>query len=201
MTENPYKDDLSRFAVTFTRSVVAWNNAENAARRILEDFGGGGFGIRVVTAHLNANALRDALRTLSALFTDDALPHLSSLSNHVAHFTEGFDILRHYRNFYVHSLLGMGQKPGEPETFHGYLHAIEARGRLAYVEQYIETADLEKFMRHTLELQEYGSHIRDAVPTDSRNALAAFRETIPVSRLTKPVWPEKVAKLRTFSGG
>lgn len=200
MTDNPYKDDLSRFAVTFTRSVIAWNNAENAARRILEDFGGSGLGVRVVAAHLTSNALRDALRTLCDLFSDPQLPHSSALSGHVAHFTDGFDILRNYRNFYVHSLLGLGQKPDDPAIFRGYLHAIEARGRMAYVEQYVETAELESFMGHTLELKEYGSQIRDAIPADPRSALAVFREAVPVSALSKPIWPEKLAKNRTYSG-
>lgn len=199
---NPYDDDLSRFAVTFMRAVIAWNNAESTARRILIAFGGRGIGLTVAAEHLGSVGLRDALNTLCDLLSGKEAPHTNEVAGHVAHFVEGFDVLRAYRNFYVHSLKFTGKAPDDPKTFRGFLHSVEAKGRFAFVEQDLSTEDLEDFMKHTLALQRYGSEISSAIPggTNALNALAAYANLKPLSSIEKPTWPERLKKHRSYLG-
>jgi hypothetical protein len=56
---NPYDEDLSRFAVTFLRAIIAWNNAENTARSILVAFGGTGIGLSIAAEHLQARSMKE----------------------------------------------------------------------------------------------------------------------------------------------
>lgn len=193
---NPYKEDLSRFAVSFMRAVIAWNNAESTARRILIAFGGKSFGLIVAAEHLGNRALKEALLTLCDTLSDDDAPEVTELASHIAHFVEGMDTLRAYRNFYVHSLKLTGKSPENPKTFRGFLQSVEARGRYAFVSHHLTTEELEHFMVNTLTLEGYGKAIAAAIP-GHRNALHAL-DGEPSPSLHKPTWPGKLKKHRNY---
>jgi hypothetical protein len=201
-TNHPYDDDLARFAVAFMRAVIAWNNAENTARKILLEFGGRGIGLRIAAEHLGSRAMKEALLTLcDALHDPELAPSATELGSHVAHFVEGMDTLRAYRNFYVHSLRFTSKSPDDPTTFRGFLHSVEARGRLAFVEQHLTTGELEKFMFNTMVLEGYGKAISRAMPNSTSLAdLLPGNEPPPLSSLEKPLWPEKLKKHRSYLG-
>ena len=197
-TDNPYDDDLSRFAVAFMRSVIAWNNAEDRARQILIAFGGRGMGLTVTVEQLGSIALRDSLNTLCDALSFDDTPDTVELASHIAHFVEGMDTLRAYRNFYVHALKSTGKAPDNPKTFRGFLHAVEARGRYAFVQQHISMTELEGFMFNTLVLHGYGNAIARSIPGDT-NALAPYAgEPTPLASIGKPTWPKKLTKRRNY---
>ena len=193
--DNPYDSDVARFSVTFTRSIIAWNVAESAARSILMSFSKDGLGLIVATQHLGSIALRDALQTLADMTDDNERPASQEIAQHVKHFVDGMDVLRAYRNFYVHSLLSIGKSPYEVGVFQGRLHSIEARGRYSWVEQTVTVAELERFMVHTLELSEYGAGL--SLNLGPGNALNPAPKP-PLASLQKPLWPEKLKKHRNY---
>lgn len=197
MAENPYKGDLSHFSVTFVRSVIAWNQAEDAAREILQSVSEGGLGMMAAVAHLGSRGLHDSLATVADHWDNPEYAALQESARHIKHYIAGMDTLRAYRNFYVHSLIATGKKPNSNE-FRGFLTATEARGKYAWVRQYVSTHDLVKFMRHCLELAQYGQHI--AANLRKGGALSdLIRPSAPfLSSLEKPTWPEKLTKNRDY---
>lgn len=197
MVENPYDDDVSRFAVTFMRAVIAWNNAETTARDILVSFGGNSIGLRIAAEHLGARSMKDALLTLCDTLAPLDFERSTEIAPHIAHFIEGMDTLRAYRNFYVHSLAYTGRSMSDRDTYIGFLQASEARGRLAWVNEKLTTDDLEKFMVHTLTLQRYGEQLARCIPFKV-NALAGEPPFEPAPLPEKPTWPKKLTKLRSY---
>lgn len=196
MAENPYKDDVSRFCVTFTRAVIAWNGAEDAARLILTGTSKGSIGSLAAIAHIGSRSMDDALLTLADYWNDDATPTLKEASEHICHFIAGLDTLRGYRNFYVHSLRAMGRGRNGDDEFRGVLTATEARGRYAWITQEVRVSELETFMRQCAELESYGSAIANYLTP--ANALLPPSPKQPLSSLQKPTWPGKLKKSRRY---
>lgn len=197
MAENPYDDDVSRFAVTFMRAVIAWNNAETTARDILVSFGGNSIGLRIASEHLGARSMKEALLTLCDTLVPLGFERSTEVAPHIAHFVEGMDTLRAYRNFYVHSLTFTGRMMSDRDTYLGFLKASEAKGRMAWVSEQLTTGDLEEFMVHTLTLQSYGEQLSRCIPI-KLNALAGEPPFEPQPLPEKPTWPKKLMKPRRY---
>jgi len=205
---SPYDDDVAHFCVTFTRAVIAWNTAEDAARNLLLSLSKGGLGAQAAITHLGNIALLDALRTVVSVHTDLVEQGSQEEAEHINHLISGLDIMRGYRNFYVHSIKGIGKKPqggAKVETddhdFVGLMHATEAKGRLAYINQYVTTAELVDFMRRVGQLSTYGNALQNVFA--NRNGLAGALSPPPqlLSSLEKPIWPEKLKKNRSYLTG
>lgn len=143
--------------------------------------------------------MKETLLTLCDSLSDESAPAATDLASHVAHFVEGMDTLRAYRNFYVHSLVSVGPKSKDDPSWQGYLYATEAKGRMAFVNQQVSTEQLEVFMRHTLELKRYGDNIAEAMfePPNVLGQLGKVHGGL-VASLQKPTWPDKLKKHREY---
>jgi hypothetical protein len=201
MPDNPYEDDVSRFAGAFMRAVIAWNNAEEAAREILVAFGGNSIGLRIASEQLQARSMKEALLSLCDALSSVGEQRTKAVAEHIAHFIEGLDTLRAYRNFYVHSLRSTGRHLKDLSTYIGFLHSTEAKGRLAFIKHELTTDDLEQFMNQTLTLQQYGQHISMCIPRElhENNALKLVVKDAQLWPLPdKPTWPDKLRKHRSY---
>ena len=193
---NPYDDDVSVFCVTIVRSLVAWNQAEEMARRILLGLSGGGIGAQAAIVHLGNIPLQNALQTAIASI-HETVPLAAEKRDHIGHFVKGLDALRPYRNFYIHSLRAFGKIPGEIPMFGGLLMDTEAKGRLAHVSQSVTQADLNAWLSASTNLSRYANVI--AAHIDGAAVLANLNAS-PLASLEKPVWPPVLAKTRTYLG-
>lgn len=187
---NPFDDDISLFAVVFTRAIIAWNNVERSAQSVLRSVTNGGVGATAIIAHLGSRGLKEALQTVA-----NSKPEGDELADHIMHLVDGMDIIRAYRNHYVHNLLAVGMKPGSPETFQGKLHVMEAHGKLAWIEEDLSTEKVAAFMQHCLRLSVYGERLAHCISRP--NALELSKARPPLTSLEKPAWPPQLKKNRT----
>ena len=115
-------------------------------------------------------------------------------ADHLRHLVEGFDILRVYRNFYVHNLRAFGRGPEPDSEFTGTLHTIEVKARYSWVQQELTIPELRNFTQHLMELSQYAGEIKIAVGrTNALTALLSAKGK-PLSSLQKPIWPERLKK-------
>jgi hypothetical protein len=189
----PYPENMHEFCVTFTKSVIAWNAAEHAARRILIAVSGKGHvGAVAAITHLGSQGLDNALLTFADAWNDPGSPTLQKVAVYVTHFVDGLGTMRGYRNFYVHSLVAMG--PNDQDDFEGFLFTTEARGRLAWIEQKITIVELEQFMDDCHKLRDFGRELADYLSAVN----GTTTPPMPLSSIQRPTWPEKVKKPRSY---
>jgi hypothetical protein len=115
---------------------VQWNDLEAITQTMLANLVKGDAAIIILTAHMGSVSLLDALRTLSNEYGSE---HIQS---HVSHFLDFFEILRGYRNYYVHSIQATGYDlDGSPL---GHAFSYSARRRLITHVETIALSQLER---------------------------------------------------------
>lgn len=174
---------------------MSWNNAEEAARTILLSLSKGGLGTFAAVAHLGNQSLLDALSTVADDMDDENTPVSREVSKHIKHLLEGLLILRTYRNFYVHSLRSIGESE-DTGKMTGWLYAVEAKGRYAYVVQHLTTEELMRFHNWAHNLEIYAREISNRVSPG--NALLPSLPKKPLDSIRKPEWPNRLQKSRRY---
>jgi hypothetical protein len=194
MTSSPNQNDAATFGVMFTRAVIAWNNAEDSIRYILEGLSKGSLGATIAIRQLGNASLKDAVLVV-AIFLDSVDNEKSKeQADHLRHLVEGFDILRVYRNFYVHNLRAFGRGPEPDSEFTGTLHTIEVKARYSWVQQDLTIPELREFTQHLAELSQYAGEIKAAISRTNALTSLLSAKAKPLSSLQKPTWPEKLKK-------
>ncbi|MCT2557531.1 hypothetical protein N0B51_00905 [Tsuneonella sp. YG55] len=194
MEEPLYENDYAAFCVAYTRAIVAWNNAEEAAREILTSLSAGGVGSTIAIYQLGNASLVDAIRTVCQFIKSIENDLAHERADHVEHFAEGLDRLRSYRNFYVHQTRGVG-KDADHGDYRAILFGLDVKGGYSYIKHELTMADLAAFTRHCFALEQYGQAIARVV---TRNALARYAqpEAKPLASLQKPTWPDRLKRSR-----
>lgn len=136
-----HADLLSKFG----QMISTWNDVEYQWRSSLlrfehpETYKVSGTA-QILAAHLGSLQLLDAAKTLAAeILTGDCQATLREAVTQL-------DILREYRNYYVHGFQGVGWRPdGTPL---GYLLTVGSRGRLVQHDQWFEESDLDILIAH-----------------------------------------------------
>ncbi len=184
------------FCMAFTTSVVAWNNVESAARSILVSLTKASQGAEAAFIHLGNVALKDAVLTVLDLMVGRNAPASKEVDSHVRHFIDGMDIIRGYRNFYVHSLIAIGV--GEGASVRGLLFTQEAKGRFAWIQQEVSVEEMGKFLEHMLKLEKYASSLDCYLRGFRDRGEARTGEMMPLASLEKPTWPQRLSKNRDY---
>lgn len=195
MAETPVRDDVATFCTMFTRAIIAWNNAEDSVRNILEGLSNASLGSTIAIRQLGNTSLQDAILVVAQMLDSLGNNESKAQADHLRHLVQGFDILRVYRNFYVHNIRAMGKSDGADGEFAGMLHTIEVQGKYSWVQQDLTIRELRNFTQSLMELSQYASDIRDNIRP--KNALMRLvRTPKPLSSLQKPTWPDKLSKNR-----
>lgn len=194
MSELPIRNDAASFCIMFTRAIIAWNNAEDRLRYILEGLGDTSLGSTIAIRQLGNTSLKDAILVVASFLESIGDEASDQEADHLRHLVEGFDILRVYRNFYVHNLRAMGIGPESDSEFYGTLHTIEVKGRYSWVQQTLTIRELGEFSRQVTELRQYADDVSQCVTRPNALALAAGHKSKSVASLQKPTWPEKLKK-------
>src|SRR5678816_3029870 len=114
MSKDQHKPEVSRFSVAFTHFVITWNQLEDQARELLISTAHDEpITLRAVVVNLNTLPLQDGLKTIAHVLSTRR-ESSALLGEHLQHFVTAMDRLREYRNFYVHSIRGMGRKADDP---------------------------------------------------------------------------------------
>lgn len=173
------------FCVSFVQFIMDWNATEDVAFDILTAFSGQGLANTLVVRQLHNVGLKDTLRLIAQDHRSSGLRDDIRIAEHLDHFVEGFDRLRVYRNFYVHSLAAV--KP-MLDTCVGELRGLEVKASYNSIEQELTFAELGAFTRHTMRLRSYGLALLDEIRSHPGER--------PPSLLQKPTWPDKLSKRR-----
>lgn len=194
MTDSPIRNDVASFCTMFTRAIMEWNNAEDALRYILEGLSEGSLGATIAIRQLGNAALPEAILVVASFLESVETEKAKEQADHLRHLVEGFNILRAYRNFYVHNLRAMGRGIEPDSEFTGTLHAIEVKARYSWVQQDLTMSDLRQFTQQVMDLSQYASEVRETIKP--RNALARSLDQLPksLSSLQRPFWPAKLKK-------
>lgn len=168
--------------------VVEWNHAESLLNTLLSFLSGGGTRVAILTAHMNTVAVCQALRTLAneKLADDDVAPH-------VLHYTDYFDRLREYRNYYIHGIKAVGFSEGEAV---GIAETVTARERWTLHQLTLSVHDLRQSVELIIDLVRYGSKIMSHLMWTHNNSLPIPEQHRSLSE--KPPLPEKLQKPRLF---
>jgi hypothetical protein len=163
---------------SFGHFIVNWNHVEIAARDILGVLTGGNAAARIVTYQMGNASLTDALRVSSAWHPE--------AQEHLTHFAKFMDVVRAYRNYYIHNLIGVGQAEGEVV---GLVVALETKGRYRLTEKALRLSDLDYIYQHCNELRRYGLALEELLKAENLEDRVRL-----ASLLEKPSLPEVLAK-------
>ncbi len=203
MAEPLFDDHLASFCVAYTKAIMAWNNAENAAKDILNALSAGSVGATIAIHELGNVSLVGAINTVTDFLRSLQNELATERADHVSHFATGLDVLRAYRNYYVHTMRGLGKSSradaeSDKNPYVGLLYGLDVKGGYRYTHDDLDMQKLSKFTKHCMDLEQYGAAISRHLAHHSQNALAklAAQTPPPLSSLQKPLWPEKLKKTR-----
>jgi hypothetical protein len=118
---------------------------------------------------------------------------------HLRHFSNGFETMLGYRNFYVHALYGTEHNGLVPGDFHGILFTQDGKGRARYFNRKLTSQELETAISAIHKLIGYGSAIQKelgATGDGLENLVRAYGAS-----LEKPDWPQCVTKTALYLQG
>jgi hypothetical protein len=180
MSVIPYNDRNRDFAYGFLNMVATWNHLESAAKDIVTHMIGKSTGAMLAAHHLGNTSLTDAIR-VGGQWTP-------AISDHLAHFANGMDTLRAYRNYYVHGIIGVGKNPDFGPI--GLVIMLEVRGKIKLTEKAVKLSDLTDL---TIQMNMYRIYgVTLAALLEKRDDLAGIQDEI--SSLEKPIQPKTLVK-------
>lgn len=168
--------------------VVKWNRLEANAQLMLYGLGGGGERIEALMAHMGTVALTDALRTLGAEFSPELI------KPHIAHFLKLFDLIREYRNHYVHGVRILEILDDKPV---GLSQSVSAKARLVFHQTTITEDNLKAMIGHINAASVYGADITAVIWMGGKPD-RDFVKARGASFLQMPPLPERLQKPRLF---
>lgn len=171
----------------FTNAIMMWNQAESSIKQIVQLLLGESTVSFAVAAEMKNLSLVRAVQVASKI--DD----LGDLSDHLRHYCIGFDILREYRNFYVHGIYATTVQDGTTAL---QMLTVDAPGKIRMSNPVITANDLQKYSQDVQNLIGYSVAIQialGATGTGIDKMVAAYD-----AKLEKPIWPTKVNKMPQY---
>ncbi len=174
-------------AQRFLEAVIFWNHAESTIKQIVQLLLGQSAVSLGVASEMGNIALQNALKVASRQ------AELDHLGDHLKHFCEGFDRLREYRNFYVHTAYAT--------TVHDGLSALQAlsfdgKGQIRMFNPVVTDGDLVAYVTAVHSLIGYGAAIQKELGADGEGIDNMIRTY--GAKLEKPNWPPRVNKVPQY---
>lgn len=183
MPRTPKGVTLTPFYSALGELIVIWNQAENRLRAILVGLCGIGPRTWILTAELGAISLENALRSSSQ---DIALPDLKP---HIEACIKWFNLLREYRNYYVHGIIDVN-------ISFGYISQTSAKNGLVLHGEVIDVTALSDLIKKIKDFLDFSSDVEfraSALP------LTSFSDGKPFPPLPKiPLLPDRLQKPRRY---
>lgn len=195
MTERTFNPFFAGFCISYVSALVSWNNAEKAAQEMLEGLANGGVAARIAIYQMGSASLVDALKTMASFYETLSAGEIpQKYAEHIRHFVCGFEVLRAYRNFYVHQLRGLQITDADCS---GYLWDVDVKGGYRWTSGKLELQALVEFAEHCKTLETYGGAVVRAIsPLPKDPSLSDLEMKASLPSLQKPLWPKMLAKNR-----
>ena len=129
------KEKFDAFLRQMGMLVLSWNSVERYLVTLIRKIVVDTRAIDILTAHMTAEAKTQALRVCASEMPD------GDVKDRFLHACKYADILRDWRNHYVHNT---GQAFGAGEELFGFTQQIKARHRFIVRNETITTKDLER---------------------------------------------------------
>lgn len=170
---------ISQFSVQFVFFLSMWNQVETSARRVLQLMLQDSDTAMAVAVEIGNRSLE------YAILAGAKDPKFKDIAGHLRHFVAGYKILLSYRNYYVHSLLGVLPSGGR-------LLTITAKGQLKYDSKTLLMEDVEILKNHISNMIGYVAAIERELGATGKG-LDDLIEAYQAS-LEKPEWPVPLIK-------
>jgi hypothetical protein len=170
---------IGQFCIQFTFFIFMWNHSEATARRILQLMLGESDTAMALAVELPNRSLSNAIKTGAR---DPGFTHIR---DHLNHLMTGYDIILGYRNYHVHSLMGIDENGGK-------LLAVSGKGILKLDKSHASMSELEELKKHVSNWIGYAAAIEQQMGA-SGDGLDALLSAYQAS-LEKPSWPETLKK-------
>lgn len=160
--------------------LLEWNNLESTRGRVLREMTGlPPLVFDMLSAPMGAVSLGHLISGFLNFFPEQIRPY-------VDHFLEGFDILRGYRNFYVHCIKNVTlTADGEPV---GIAHEIRFDGNLKVLAEERGLDEIQSAITSIIQFRAFGL----AIAAQFVGGMPAAERLSQI--LNKPAMPEKLAR-------
>ncbi len=173
-------EEGKNFTLAFATFVIKWNHLEGVARDIMQELIGAGYGSLIAVHHMGNASLTDAIRVSSS--------SSPAMSEHLVHFCKGMDVLRAYRNYYVHGLIGVGMNDDHGAV--GLVLMLQVKGRVKLTEKALQLDDLMGSINDASSYISYGKSIVSLLGS----SIGLDSLTDKSSSLKKPLQPQTLEK-------
>ena len=188
MTFIPDSDGPSHFCRAFANMVIAWNQVEDQARGLLSSLvqSNGSVAGFVAIRSLGNTSLTTALRA-SADYEE------GPKKEHLLHFLNCMEAHRSYRNYYVHSLTGVGETH-DGKGSAGVLLGWDVKGSVHHVQDYVLIEKLVEMGRQLDQLRLYAIRINWALRNRPDHRLYELAR-----KFDSDAWPDKPPVPKTLA--
>lgn len=187
----PTLDGVARFAHRYTSLIAFWNHAESCGRQIAQLLLGESTMSFALTAEVGNRTLMQAIQVASHDKGD--------IGEHLRHFSNGFDTMLGYRNFYVHALYGTEHNGLVPGDHHGILFTQDGKGRARFFIRRLSAQELEAATSAIHKLIAYGAAIQKELGATG-DRIDRLVQVYGAS-LERPDWPKPVEKTPLYLQG
>lgn len=174
--------------------VIEWNLTESWLRNLLFQFAGEWPASEILTTELGTTGVIQALQAFAADFLS------VEYRDGIKHATKYFEILREYRNHYVHGMIYVN----EDARWQGFVDSTSSKGRLVESAHVVHSPQIKAITAHCLTLTHY---LQDLVSLhhgprqEPRASLKPWPDKPPLpDRLEKPRMypPQRESPLPAF---
>jgi hypothetical protein len=204
----PPPDYHTELLAKIGQAVLAWNDLDQLLRNLIVLIAArDAISVMILTADMSTSA---ALNALSALAVEHSAVENSVRNRaladqlqrglgkkeaqpivpHMLHLIEYVNLLREFRNFYVHGM----RTPNSDEGF--LAQSMTARKRLSLFKQPITARDLETLTREIQKCIQYGGTIGEAINHARSYLQDSNQEAAPPTWPEKPPLPDRLVKPR-----
>ena len=169
------------YSAALGETIVTWNRAEGAFRALLATLCGESAAAQIVTAELGGVGITNALNAIAVTLDAPIKTAVESVAKY-------FDVLREYRNYYVHGIQAIGVADGAGV---GRAFMASAKGELKYAEDTVTSNDLNALKTQAEELTQAIIAILDTVSpregSRAKSPLPTSETLIPPDKLKKTI--------------
>jgi hypothetical protein len=175
-----YVQARARYMAMLGELIVTWNQAESTLRTLLYYLCGGTTATHILTAELGAMGIYHGLKSIAPTMRPEVQVAIECVADR-------YDLLREYRNYYVHGITGVGFVPRQDAVGHAWM--ASAKGKLRVAEDKIPLTTLDQIAGNIALLREAAADILDEIhPVPGSRAhppLPSPQTLPPLARLEK----------------
>ena len=148
-TDDSAQTPIDKILIELGRLVVTWNALERTFSSLLEEMTNGGFPVKLLTVYASSTTICSAMRS----YASDLLP--AHEAKHIHHAITYFEILRAYRDYYIHGPVGTFGLNTDIPMAQMYTYSVSSKKRYTVHSEALTDDDLKYVITHCATLRTY----------------------------------------------